>query len=275
MDKLKRAERLVAITHILTSRPNQLISLSSLAVRFGAAKSTISEDLLAVREGLGFSGQGRLETLAGAAGGARFIPEISREEAITHVKEIAACLSTSERVLAGGFLYMADVLFDPVRLRILGLIFAGAFRDKKPDAVATVETKGIPLAIATAEALGVPVAIIRHGNKVTEGPSVSINYVSGSSRRIQTMSLSRRALEFHRNVLIIDDFMKAGGTARGMIDLLTEFSANVVGIGILTVDTIGREPKLVTGYRSILELSELDSSTGKAVVRPAAWVIDS
>ncbi len=265
----------MAMTQFLTARPNQLIPLPLLSDLFGAAKSTISEDLLTVREGLSFSGQGRLETVAGAAGGVRLIPEISRKEAQRFVGELAGRLSTSERVLPGGFLYMADILYDPVSLRTLGLVFAGAFRAEKPDVVVTVETKGIPLALATAQALGVPVAIIRHGNKVTEGPSVSINYISGSARRIQTMSLSRRALESNRNVLIVDDFMKAGGTARGMIDLLAEFSANVVGIGIMTEDTIGREPKLVTGYLPIFQLIELDYLSGRAVVQPAAWVTRS
>ena len=32
--------------------------------------------------------------------------------------------------------------------------------------------------------------------------------------------------------LIIDDFMKAGGTFNGMISLLEEFKATVAGIGV-------------------------------------------
>ena len=74
--------------------------------------------------------------------------------------------------------------------------------------------------------------IVRRDNKVTEGSAVSINYVSGSNKRIQTMSLARRALEEAANVLIIDDFMKAGGTIQGMMDLLQEFRANVQGVGV-------------------------------------------
>ena len=55
----------------------------------------------------------------------------------------------------------------------------------------TVATKGIPLAYAVANYLDVPVVIARKDNKVTEGPTVSINYVSGSSKRIQTMTLAK------------------------------------------------------------------------------------
>lgn len=268
MEKMKRAERMVAITQVLMLTPNVLTPLTFFAERFGTAKSTISEDLMAVKGSLLLSGQGHLETIPGASGGVRYIPEIPQEEASQFLSKLAQRLSEKERILAGGFLYMTDILFDPAVLRPLGLIFAGAFRDQKPDVVVTIETKGIPLALMTAEALGLPMVVIRSGNKVTEGSSVSINYVSGSSRRIQTMSLSRRALEPRHRVLIIDDFMKAGGTALGMKNLMAEFEADVVGIGILVEDRMTAEPKLVEGYLSLLQLTELDMYTGKTTVKP-------
>ena len=258
MDKLKRAERMVAITQILMAKPNVLIPLTVLAERFGTAKSTISEDIFAVKEGLSFTKQGRLETVPGAAGGVRYIPEISAEEAHRFLVELASRLSNKERILTGGFLYMTDLLFDPAILHSLGTIFAAAFRDKKPDVVVTIETKGIPLALVTAGALGVPMVIIRHGNKVTEGSSVSINYFSGSARRIQTMTISRRALGPGQKILIIDDFMKAGGTARGMINLMGEFGANVIGIAVLIEATSRNTSKLVDRYLALLQFNDLE-----------------
>lgn len=269
MEKMKRAERMVAVMQILMSKPNALIPLTILAERFGAAKSTISEDLLSLKESLSLSGQGRLETVSGAAGGVRYIPEIPQQEAKHFLQELADRLSVKERILAGGFLYMTDLLFDPASLRPLGLIFAGAFREKKPDVVVTIETKGIPLALVTAEALGVPMVIIRHGNKVTEGSAVSINYVSGSSKRIQSMSLGRRTLEPGKRVLMIDDFMKAGGTALGMMNLMQEFEVNVVGFGVLMESLTENEPKVVHQYLSLLQLKELDPLQGQALVVPS------
>lgn len=268
MEKMKRAERMVAITQVLMLKPNVLTPLTIFAEQFRTAKSTISEDLMAVKASLLLSGHGHLETISGAAGGVRYIPEISKDEASQVLSSLAERLNDKERILAGGFLYMTDILFDPSVLRPIGLIFAGAFRDKKPDVVVTIETKGIPLALVTAEALGVPMVVIRSGNKVTEGSSVSINYVSGSSRRIQTMSLSRRALEPQQRVLVIDDFMKAGGTALGIKTLMEEFEADVVGIGILVESQITAEPKLVEGYLSLLQLKELNQHSGKTSVVP-------
>ena len=55
--------------------------------------------------------------------------------------------------------------------------------EEKLDAVVTIATKGISLANAVANILNLPVVVIRKDNKVTEGSTVSINYVSGSSRK--------------------------------------------------------------------------------------------
>ena len=52
---------------------------------------------------------------------------------------------------------------------------------KKIDAVMTVATKGVPLANAVANVLNVPFVIVRRDLKITEGSTVSVNYVSGSS----------------------------------------------------------------------------------------------
>ena len=103
-----------------------------------------------------------------------------------------------------------------------------------------IGSKGIPLAYAVANYLNVPVVIVRRDSKVTEGSTVSINYVSGSAKRIQTMLLSKRSLEEGSRVLIVDDFMKAGGTVNGMVSMLEEFKAYVAGIAVLVeAETMG------------------------------------
>src|SRR5690625_6518729 len=80
-------------------------------------------------------------------------------------------------------LYMSDILGDPVMVREIGHIFATTFSKLNIDVVMTIATKGIPLAYAVASFLNVPVVIVRRDPKVIEGSSVSINYVSGSSKR--------------------------------------------------------------------------------------------
>ncbi|PIB52540.1 phosphoribosyltransferase family protein, partial [Pseudomonas sp. 2995-1] len=82
---------------------------------------------------------------------------------------------------------------------------------------------------------------------------------------IQTMSLARRSLKPNSHVLIIDDFMKAGGTIRGMMDLVTEFQSTVAGVGVLT-EAIHEEEKLVDDYVSLTKLTEMDVKSRKMKV---------
>lgn len=264
---MKRTDRMLALTEILLMRPNELIPLGYFADYFDTAKSTISEDLVSIKESLHMTGKGYLETVPGAAGGVKYLPAIGKSEAELFLDKLAATLSTNDRILPGGFLYMADILYNPAIVRPLGLIFAGIFRHKNPEAVVTVETKGIPLALMTADALGVPAVVVRHGNKVTEGSSVSINYVSGSSKRIQTMTLARKALDTGKRVLIIDDFIKAGGTAKGIMTLMQEFNAEVVGLGILMEDIVWNTSRLVDEYMALLQFADSDPETGKTIVK--------
>ena len=74
------------------------------------------------------------------------------------------------------------------------------------------------------------------------------------------MSLSKKSMKPGSKSIFIDDFMKGGGTALGIKDLLKEFDNELVGIGVL-VDNKEVEKKLVDEYVSIVELKALDKSS--------------
>ncbi len=272
MKKLKRSSRLVEMTQYLLSRPHTLISLTAFADRYQSAKSSISEDLAIIKEVFEEEGIGELQTLAGAAGGVKYMPKMRESTALDIMKEICAKLEQPDRVLPGGYLYMTDMLGQPELLADVGRMFATAFADRRIDVIMTVETKGIPLAYATAACLNIPVVIVRRDNKVTEGSAVSINYVSGSTKRIQTMSLARRALKEQSHVLIIDDFMKAGGTIQGMMDLLFEFKATVAGVGVFVESgEVELEERLLEDYVSLAKLTAVDMKSKQSTVIPGNY----
>ncbi|MDA2672299.1 pur operon repressor [Bacillus cereus] len=255
--KIRRSTRLVDMTYYLLQNPRQLVSLTFFAERYQSAKSSISEDLVIIKQTFEQQGVGTLQTIPGAAGGVKYIPYISEEEADLIIGGLCSLFENPDRILPGGYLYMTDLLSNPRHINGAGRLFASVFARQPIDAVMTVATKGIPLAYAVANYLDVPVVIARKDNKVTEGPTVSINYVSGSSKRIQTMTLAKRSLPEGSNVLIIDDFMKAGGTIQGMMSMLEEFKANVVGIGVL-VESTDIEERLINNFVSLIRLSEVD-----------------
>ncbi|MEC1607529.1 pur operon repressor [Bacillus halotolerans] len=255
--KFRRSGRLVDLTNYLLTHPHELIPLTFFSERYESAKSSISEDLTIIKQTFEQQGIGTLLTVPGAAGGVKYIPKMKQAEAEEFVQALGQSLANPERILPGGYVYLTDILGKPSVLSKVGKLFASVFADREIDVVMTVATKGIPLAYAAASYLNVPVVIVRKDNKVTEGSTVSINYVSGSSNRIQTMSLAKRSMKTGSNVLIIDDFMKAGGTINGMINLLDEFNANVAGIGVL-VEAEGVDERLVDEYMSLLTLSTIN-----------------
>ncbi len=270
MNKSRRSERMVVITRLLTQRPRALFSLNYFSRLFSAAKSTISEDLTIMRDACQRWGLGEVVTVPGAAGGVKFLPKQNKEETTELVEHLCRELGRGDRILPGGYLYMADLIYSPQLIGRVGHLFATIFIDLQPDLIVTVEAKGIPLALMTANVFNVPLVIIRASNKVTEGSAVSINYVSGSTQRIQSMSLARRALPTGSKVIIIDDFMKAGGTARGMHDLLAEFGAKVLATGVMVATTEPKE-KLVSNYVSILDLVSVDTENKRVEVVPGSW----
>lgn len=271
MDKLRRSERVLLLTQRLLARPGELFSLGDFAEELGAAKSSLSEDLALVGEAVKRLQVGQVETLTGAAGGVRFLPRMAGRAIARLAEDICRRLVEPERLLPGGFLYLTDLVFHPALAEAVGTAFATRFARDEPQCVLTVETKGIPLALMTARSLGVPLAVARHGSRPSEGPAVSINYVSGSSGRIQTMVLPRRAISPGMRVLVVDDFMKGGGTSLGMVDMVREVGAVVAGVGVL-VATAEPSKKLVERYDALVVLEEGTEPGARYAATPAPWV---
>ena len=269
MEKIRRNERMSAMMKILTDSPNRIFTLSHFCELFGAAKSTMSEDIDILRDVVNQFGLGELETVTGAAGGVRYRTKVKRPAARQFVSELCQMLSGTERVLPGGFLYYSDILANPDTVSRMGEIIATEYYSAAPDFVLTMETKGIPVAYAVAHALGVPMVIARRSSKVYEGSAVNINYVSGSGS-IETMSLSRRAVKEGSRCLIVDDFLKGGGTAKGMVDLMREFGVTVVGMSFV-MSTAKPLKKRVTGEKSLMVL-DIDTDAETAFVKPAFWL---
>lgn len=261
MSKLHRNERIALLLKILSDSPCKIFTLGEFTEMLGSAKSTLSEDIDIVRGLLQKFGLGIVETTSGASGGVRYIPALSKEKSLDILRSLSRELSVRERILPGGYIYMLDVIYNPAKADDIGRMFASHFYTKAADYVITVETKGIPLAFATARFLNVPLVIVRHYNEAEDGASVNINYFSGSSNRVQTMVLPLKALKRNSRLLFIDDFMKGGGTAKGIMELAREFDCDVTGIGVL-ISTAEPSKKLVDNCFSLLTLNKIDQEKG-------------
>lgn len=259
--KLRRSDRMVVISNYLLNHPYELTSLNTFAEKYESAKSSISEDIVIIKRAFEEIEIGSIETITGAGGGVIFTPSISDRESREIVEGLRDQLSESSRILPGGYIYLSDLLSTPSILNSIGRIIAKAFRDQKIDAVMTVATKGVPLANAVANTLNVPFVIVRRDLKITEGSTVSVNYVSGSSDRIEKMFLSKRSLKAGSRVLIVDDFLKGGGTINGMISLLAEFESELAGVAVFA-DNV-QEKREHLSYKSLLKVTNIDVKENK------------
>ena len=272
--KIRRSERLIDMTHYLLDHPHQLISLTYFAKRYESAKSSISEDLAIIKKTFKERGTGILDTIPGAAGGVIFVPMITQADAKDYITALASQLSEQDRLLPGGYVYLSDLLGNPALLREVGRIIASKYLDKKIDAVMTVATKGVLIAQAVAYYLNVPFVIVRRDSKITEGSTVSVNYVSGSSERIEKMELSKRSLKRGSRVLVVDDFMKGGGTINGMQSLIEEFEAELVGVTVFAEGNF-KGKRAIADYNSLLFVESVDTQTKTIKVRPGNYFDDT
>ena len=268
---MKRSERLVDMVKYLLARPHTLIALPFFADRYGAAKSSISEDLAILRQTLANDQNGILETVAGAAGGVRYIPFVGKKEATDYLYGLADRIEDPDRILPGNFVYLSDILGSPQDLRQIGQLIATKYAYSNVDYVMTIETKGIALAQAVSRFLNVPFVMVRRRPKITEGSTISVNYVASSSERVEKMGLAKRLLPEGSNVLIVDDFMKGGGTLTGMEELVKEFKGTVAGMCVLC-ETKYASQKVVDDYQSLIKITEVDRDKKLIKVRPGNFL---
>lgn len=268
---MKRSERLVDMVKYLLARPHTLIALTFFADRYGAAKSSISEDLAILRQTLANDQNGILETVAGAAGGVRYIPFVGKKEATDYLHDLADRIEDPDRILPGNFVYLSDILGSPQDLQKIGQLIATKYAYSNVDYVMTIETKGIAIAQAVSRFLNVPFVMVRRRPKITEGSTISVNYVASSSERVEKMELAKRLLLEGSNVLIVDDFMKGGGTLTGMEELVKEFKGTVAGMCVLC-ETKYASQKVVDDYQSLIKITEVDRTKKLIKVRPGNFL---
>ena len=242
--KVRRSNRLVEMSIYFLQNPNTTTPLNYFTERFKAAKSSISEDLTIIKDSFEANNMGSIITYAGARGGVQYEPYYEESQLKNEILALKEEIDGSERLLPGGYIYTSDILGDPAWLKRIGKIIASKYALGDIDAILTIATKGVPIAQATAYNLNVPFYIVRKSTKVTEGSTVSINYQPwSSSDQVERMALTKDTLKPNSKVLIIDDFLRGGGTIMGLNRMVEEFNCEVADSVVLlehTGDEIGR-----------------------------------
>src|SRR5699024_5134384 len=112
--KMKRSNRLVAMMNFFYQNPHVRVQLPYFSELYHASKSSISEDLDIIDEMLKHEGVGYLKRISGASGGVIYVPYMSKKQCQTFIQDLSDQLADPKRLLPGGYLYMNDILGDPI-----------------------------------------------------------------------------------------------------------------------------------------------------------------
>ena len=147
-----------------------------------------------------------------------------------------------ERIRKEGIVQSNDVLIldailnhqvDPELIMEMGREFARRFQGKRITKVVTIESSGIPIAFATAAELKVPMIFARRKKTLTTDEDCYCERVPSFTKGIVTdIMISRSLLSPNDHVLVIDDIIANGDAARGIIRIIEQSGAKIVGFGV-------------------------------------------
>ena len=116
----------------------------------------------------------------------------------------------------------------------MGQAFYEAFKDDQVDCILTVEASGIITGMTTAMAFGnIPVIFAKKGERRNIGDNVyTAEVYSFTHQKSNIIRVSRDYLKAGMRVLIIDDFLANGAAIKGLISIVEEAGATLVGAGV-------------------------------------------
>lgn len=119
-------------------------------------------------------------------------------------------------------------------MKQMGEVFAAAYKDSGITKVVTIEASGIAPAVYVAEALDVPMIFAKKHKNITMTEGILTAEVYSFTKQVtSTVSIASKFLSTDDKVLIIDDFLANGQAAKGLIDIIQQAGAEVVGVGIV------------------------------------------
>ena len=140
------------------------------------------------------------------------------------------------RVLPGNIVKVDGFLNHRVDTELMTQIadeFAKIFDTENITMVLTAEASGIALATICAQRYGVPMIFAKKAKSDNiEGGLYQSEIFSHTYKKTVTLLVAQDWLKPEDKVLIIDDFMAKGYAVHGLIDIVEQAGAQLMGIGI-------------------------------------------
>lgn len=119
------------------------------------------------------------------------------------------------------------------------------FRKVKPEVVVGIESRGFIIGAAVALTLGVGFVPVRKPKKL---PFRTIRQEYALEYGSDAIEMHADAIEVGRRVLIIDDLLATGGTAKACCQLVEQSGGKIVGLGFLINLAFLAGAKRLNGY---------------------------
>lgn len=147
-----------------------------------------------------------------------------------------------EKILKEGKVFPGNILkvdnflnhqVDTELMYQIGKEFAGLFSGEGITKVLTIEASGIAIGCFTAHEIGVPLLYAKKGVRKNQSEVYTSKVMSYTHGKVYDISVSKEYLNKEDRVLIIDDFLATGEALCGLIDLIGQAGATLVGCGIV------------------------------------------
>ena len=173
-------------------------------------------------------------------------------------------------VKPGNVLKVDSFLNHQMDVRLLdeiGREFKRRFGHEKITKVLTIESSGIALAVPVAREFDVPVLFAKKTQSINiDGDLYVAEVESFTHKKTNRVIVSKKFLSPEDRVLIIDDFLANGCALQGLISIVEDAEAEVVGCGIAVEKGFqeGGERIRNLGYHleSLVIIDSMDPETG-------------
>lgn len=143
---------------------------------------------------------------------------------------------TDGKCLEGGILKVDNFInhqIDPELLKQMSIELVRRFAAKDINKILTIEASGIAPAIMMGFLLDVPVVFAKKKKPSTMSDMLVTSVFSFTKQRSYDVCVAKEFLNKGDKVLFIDDFLANGNAAKGIIDLINQAEAELVGMGFL------------------------------------------
>lgn len=126
--------------------------------------------------------------------------------------------------------HQVDVSF----LKKIGAEFYSRFKNDKVDKVLTIESSGIAIACFVAECFNCRLVFAKKGKSLNQSNDFyDAKVFSYTKMEEYDIRVSKEFIKESDNILIIDDFLANGAALNGLVKIVKDAKANLVGCGVV------------------------------------------